>query len=100
MLTTDTLLTGTTFTAFVPLVVQYIKALCPAAWWAGKPGDARAIALTFAVSLVIVMSAWAIGGYLPEWVTWRDALRTAIWTAVQASGLYAMLKRMMAVTTE
>lgn len=96
MLTTDTLLTGTTFTAFVPLVVQYLKASTPAAWWAGKPGDARAIGLTFVVSLVIVMGAWGIGGYLPEWVTWRDAVRTAIWTAMQASGLYAMLKKLTA----
>ena len=51
----------------------------------------RQIALTFVIGALVLLGAdWL--GYLPAWVTWRDALRTSFTASLQAIGEYHVLK--------
>lgn len=96
MIDTDTLMAGTSASPLLLIAVQLIKGSTPPAWWAGKPGDQRAILLTLALGPALLLAAWALGGFLPAWMTWQDAVRTGLTTALQASGLYAVSKRLIA----
>lgn len=95
MLDTDTLAAGTSASPLLVIAVQLIKGSTPAAWWAGKQGDQRAILLTLVLGPALLLGAWALGGFLPGWMTWQDAVRTGLTTALQASGLYAVSKRLI-----
>jgi len=88
---TDTLLAGGSLSPLIAIVVELIKAAIPCRLWDGPGSNARSIGLTFVVGIVMAVGAWWLG-YLPNWVTWRDAIRTGVTAAVGASGLYSQIK--------
>lgn len=96
MIDTDTLMAGTSASPLLLIAVQLIKGSTPEQWWQGKAGDQRAILLTLALGPALLLAAWALGGFLPGWMTWQDAVRTGLTMALQASGLYAVTKRLIA----
>lgn len=95
ILDTDTLIAGTSASPLLVIVVQLLKGSTPPAWWQGKAGDQRAILLTLVLGPLLLLAAWVLGGFLPGWMTWQDAVRTGLTTALQASGLYAVSKRLI-----
>lgn len=91
MLDTDTLLAGTSISPLIMAVVQLIKGLTPERYRGFWAVNERQIVLVFLVGPLLLLGAEWIG-YLPEWMTWRDAIRTGLSASLQASGLYSVAK--------